>query len=120
MLLSLLFNVRQSEERRLERRDSSIPPTTIANNLPLVASLLALRSSPFAPRPPHLALRSSQAFLFAFFFARLARSETRGIQVVFGDKAVVKRARDGKFTFNVRGKADEGGPCLYAALSPSA
>jgi len=42
------------------------------------------------------------AFLFAFFFARLARSETRGIQVVFGQKAIVKRAKDGRFTFNIR------------------
>ena len=32
--------MRGSEERRLERSDSSIPPTTITNNLPFVASLL--------------------------------------------------------------------------------
>ena len=38
--------VRRSEERRLERSDSSISPTTITNNLPFVALLLtAARSS---------------------------------------------------------------------------
>ncbi|GMI37927.1 hypothetical protein TrCOL_g8819 [Triparma columacea] len=42
------------------------------------------------------------AFLFAFFFARVARCETRGIQVVFGQKAIIKRLRDGRFTFNFR------------------
>lgn len=29
------------------------------------------------------------AFLFAFFFARLSRGETRGVQIIFSDKAIV-------------------------------
>jgi len=46
--------VRGWEERRLERSDSSIPPSNITNNLPFVASLLtAARSSPLAHRSPH-------------------------------------------------------------------
>ena len=36
------------------------------------------------------------AFLFAFFFARVARCETRGIQVVFSQKAIIKRLRNGR------------------------
>ena len=42
------------------------------------------------------------AFLFAFFFARLSRAENRGIQVIFGDKAIIRKDDDGRWTFNVR------------------
>lgn len=42
------------------------------------------------------------AFLFAFFFARLSRSENRGFQVIFGDKAVIRRGDDGRWTMSVR------------------
>lgn len=41
------------------------------------------------------------AFLFAFFFARLARSEARGNQVLFSDKAIVEY-RNGKWLFHTR------------------
>ena len=48
-------------EGRLERNDSrsNIPPSNTTNNLPLVASLLAIPSSPFPPRPSLLALNHS-------------------------------------------------------------
>ena len=42
------------------------------------------------------------AFLFAFFFARLSRCESRGTQVVFSDKAIIKKTKDGRLTFNIR------------------
>lgn len=41
------------------------------------------------------------AFLFAFFFSRLARAETRGNQVLFSNKAIVEY-RDGKWLFRAR------------------
>jgi hypothetical protein len=41
------------------------------------------------------------AFLFSFFFARLSRCEQRAIQVIFSNKAIVKR----EFT--------NGGICRY-------
>ena len=41
------------------------------------------------------------AFLFAFLFARLARCESRGAQVLFSDKAIVE-VRDGKWLMHVR------------------
>ncbi|GMI21115.1 hypothetical protein TeGR_g14970, partial [Tetraparma gracilis] len=41
------------------------------------------------------------AFLFAFIFARLARCERRGYQVVWGDKAVVNKV-GGKYFLDVR------------------
>ena len=42
------------------------------------------------------------AFLFAFFFARIARSETRAIQVVFSTKCVVRMTERGAIVFQVR------------------
>jgi hypothetical protein len=41
------------------------------------------------------------AFLFAFIFARLARCEARGAQVLFSDKAIIE-IRDGKWMMHVR------------------
>lgn len=41
------------------------------------------------------------AFLLAFFFSRLARSETRAHQVLFSDKAIIEY-RDGKWLFHAR------------------
>lgn len=41
------------------------------------------------------------AFLFAFFFSRLARAETRGNQVLFSNKAIIEY-RNGKWLFLVR------------------
>lgn len=41
------------------------------------------------------------AFLFAFLFARLARCESRGAQVMFANKAIVEN-RDGKWFIHVR------------------
>jgi hypothetical protein len=41
------------------------------------------------------------AFLFAFFFARLARAEQRGHQVLFSNKAIVEY-RNGKWLFHAR------------------
>lgn len=44
-----------------------------------------------------------QAFLFAFFFARLGRAENRGNQVVFSNKAVLRRRKgDGRWVFEFR------------------
>ena len=42
------------------------------------------------------------AFLFAFFFARLAKSESRAIQVVFSDKCVVRETERGSLVWQVR------------------
>jgi len=42
------------------------------------------------------------AFLFAFFFARLAKSESRAIQVVFSDKCVVRMTERGTLVLQVR------------------
>jgi hypothetical protein len=46
------------------------------------------------------------AFLFSFFFARLSRCEQRAIQVIFSDKAIVKRefTKDGicRYKLDVR------------------
>jgi len=42
------------------------------------------------------------AFLFAFFFARIARSESRAIQVVFSDKCVVRETERGTLVWQVR------------------
>jgi len=41
------------------------------------------------------------AFLFAFFFSRLARAETRGNQVMFSNKAIIEH-RNGKWLFHLR------------------
>ena len=41
------------------------------------------------------------AFLFAFFFARLARAEQRGHQVLFSNKAIIEY-RNGKWLFHAR------------------
>ena len=41
------------------------------------------------------------AFLFSFVFARLARCESRGAQVLFSDKAILE-VRDGKWMLHVR------------------
>lgn len=41
------------------------------------------------------------AFLFAFIFARMARCESRGAQVLFSDKAIME-VRDGKWMMHVR------------------
>lgn len=41
------------------------------------------------------------AFLFSFLFARLARCELRGAQVLFSDKAIME-VRDGKWMMHVR------------------
>jgi hypothetical protein len=41
------------------------------------------------------------AFLLAFFFARLARAETRGHQVLFSNKAIIEH-RHGKWLFHAR------------------
>jgi len=41
------------------------------------------------------------AFLFSFIFARLARCESRGAQVLFSDKAIIEK-RDGKWMMHVR------------------
>jgi len=41
------------------------------------------------------------AFLFSFVFARLARCESRGAQVLFSDKAIME-VRDGKWMLHVR------------------
>ncbi len=41
------------------------------------------------------------AFLFSFVFARLARCESRGAQVLFSDKAIIEK-RDGKWMMHVR------------------
>lgn len=42
------------------------------------------------------------AFLFAFFFARLARSEARGNQVLFSNKAIIEQDRNGKWLFHAQ------------------
>ena len=42
------------------------------------------------------------AFMFAFFFARLAKSESRAIQVVFSDKCVVRETERGDIVCQVR------------------
>lgn len=42
------------------------------------------------------------AFLFAFFFARIARSESRAIQVVFSDKCVVRETERGTLVWQFR------------------
>jgi hypothetical protein len=44
----------------------------------------------------------SNAFLFAFFFARLAKSESRAIQVVFSSKCVVRMNERGRLVCQVR------------------
>mmetsp|Transcript_35119 Transcript_35119/g.84975 ORF Transcript_35119/g.84975 Transcript_35119/m.84975 type:complete len:481 (-) Transcript_35119:1071-2513(-) len=41
------------------------------------------------------------AFLFAFFFSRLARADSRGNQMLFSNKAIVEY-REGKWLFHVR------------------
>ena len=41
------------------------------------------------------------AFLFSFVFARLARCQTRGAQVLFSDKAIME-VRDGRWMLHVR------------------
>lgn len=41
-------------------------------------------------------------FLFAFFFARLAKSESRAIQVVFSDKCVVRETERGSLVCQLR------------------
>ncbi|CAB9520489.1 rectifier potassium channel 2 [Seminavis robusta] len=41
------------------------------------------------------------AFLFAFFFARLARAEARGAQMLFSNKAIIEH-RNGKWLFHAR------------------
>ena len=41
------------------------------------------------------------AFLFAFFFSRLARAEARGTQVLFSNKAIIEYC-DGKWLFHAR------------------
>lgn len=41
------------------------------------------------------------AFLFSFMFARLARCEARGAQIVFSDKAIIEK-RDGKWYLHIR------------------
>lgn len=44
-----------------------------------------------------------QAFLFSFFYARLGRSESRGAQVLFSDKATLRRRNgDGRWVFEFR------------------
>lgn len=42
------------------------------------------------------------AFLFAFFFARLARTDSRGSQVLFSNKAILEKRKDGKWFFHAR------------------
>lgn len=41
------------------------------------------------------------AFLFAFLFARLSRTDARGAQVLFSDKAIIE-VRDGRWMLHVR------------------
>lgn len=55
------------------------------------------------------------AFLFAFFYNRLGRSETRGVQVVMSNKAIVNLSPDGKVRFQVRVyDMDSGHPVVEA------
>ena len=44
----------------------------------------------------------SNAFLFAFFYARLANVNARGAQIVMGDKAIVSVEEGGQIRFQVR------------------
>ena len=37
------------------------------------------------------------AFLFSFFFARIAKSESRGVQVIFSNRAIVSRRPESQF-----------------------
>jgi len=43
----------------------------------------------------------SNAFLFAFFFARLGRCDQRGVQVLFSNKAIIEK-RNGKWMIHFR------------------
>jgi hypothetical protein len=42
------------------------------------------------------------AFLIAFLYSRVARAESRSVQLVFSDKAIVSRTLEGQFRFQVR------------------
>jgi hypothetical protein len=42
------------------------------------------------------------AFLIAFLYSRVARAESRSVQVIFGEKAIVNQTPQGEFRFEVR------------------
>jgi hypothetical protein len=42
------------------------------------------------------------AFLLAFLYTRVARAESRSVQLVFSDKAIVSQTPEGQFRFHVR------------------
>jgi len=54
------------------------------------------------------------AFLFAFLFARLSRSDARGAQVLFSDKAIIE-VRDGKWMMHVRIYDFDSSKCVVEA-----
>lgn len=54
------------------------------------------------------------AFLFAFLFARLSRSDARGAQVLFSDKAIIEM-RDGRWMLHVRIYDFDSSKCVVEA-----